>query len=174
MKIFIDDERMPLDGEVGEWIIARDPTTAFGLLNANAPFITHLSFDNDLGYKVEGRDIMAQMFGTPEIRPLPLPRLVEIRVHSANTVANQAMLDLARSALKAGILLPGVTIENRSALHERYHTAGSWYDDDYETERERLDALGTKNDGNDEIARLKEVEDRYGIIMDGNGSCLLP
>ena len=43
MKIFIDDERMPLNEEIGDWVIARDPTTAFGLLNANAPFITHLN-----------------------------------------------------------------------------------------------------------------------------------
>lgn len=174
MKIFIDDERMPIDSEDGKWVIARDPQTAFGLLNANAAFITHLSFDNDLGYKTEGRDIMAQMFGTPEIRPLPLPRLVEIRVHSANTVANQAMLELARSAQKAGVLRADVVIENRSALYERYHTAGTWYDDPYETEQERLDALRNGSAIDDEIERLKDVEDCYGIVMEGNGTARLP
>lgn len=174
MKIFIDDERMPLDSEVGEWIIARDPQTAFGLIHANAPFITHLSFDNDLGYQTEGRDIMAQTFGTPLIRPTPLPKLVEIRVHSANTVANQAMLDLAQSAQKAGILRPDVVIENRSALYERYHTAGSWYDDAYETEQERLDALRASDPMEDEMKRLKSVEERYGIIMEGDGAVRLP
>ena len=175
MKIFIDDERMPPKDEIGDWVIARDPKTACGLLNANAPFITHLSFDNDLGYEMEGRDIMAHIFGTPVVPPLPLPKLVEIRVHSANVVANSAMLDLARCALKSGVLLPGVTIQNRSALHERYDTiGGSWYDDDYETEKDRLEAVRNGNGGQDEIARLKEVEDRYGIIMEGNGTCLLP
>ena len=117
---------------------------------------------------------MAQMFGTPEIRPTPLPRLVEIRVHSANTVANQAMLELARSAQKSGILLPEVIIENRSALYERYHTAGTWYDDANESEEERLDALRSSNPMADEMERLKGVEERYGIIMDGDGAVRLP
>lgn len=173
MKIFIDDERMPLASEAGQWVIVRDPTTAFGVIRPNAHLITHLSFDNDLGYETEGRDIMAQIFGTPLIHPTPLPRLVKIRVHSANTVANQAMLDLARAAQKAGILRPDVIIENCSALYERYHTAGSWYDDAYETEQERLDALRSSDPMEDEMKRLKSIEEQYGINMEGSGACLL-
>ena len=84
---------------------------------------------------------MAQIFGTPEVQPLPFPRLVEISVHSANIVANQAMLELARSAQKSGTLRSEVIIENRSALYEQYQTIQSWYDDAYENEKDRLKAL---------------------------------
>lgn len=147
MKIFIDDERMPIETEEGEWVIIRDPDTAIKILNANSAFITHISFDNDLGFKTEGRDIMTQMFGTPEIAPMTFPRLIEIRVHSANTIACQAMIDLARSAQKAGILRCDVIIDKRSALYERYDTSESWYDDEYETEKERLEALISSQHG---------------------------
>ncbi|WP_298847415.1 cyclic-phosphate processing receiver domain-containing protein [uncultured Salinicola sp.] len=173
MRIFIDDERMPLASEAGEWVIVRDPTTAFGVIRANAHLITHLSFDNDLGFETEGRDIMAELFGTPVVAPTALPRLVEIRVHSANIVANQAMLDLARSAQKATILMPDVTIVNRSALHEDYRTIVTHDDPEMRQEEQRLETLRTTNNGEDEIERLKDVERRHGIIMEGNGICLL-
>ena len=173
MKIFIDDERMPLASEEDEWVIVRDPQTAFAVIRANAHRITHLSFDNDLGFEIEGRDIMAEIFGTPLAAPTALPRLIEIRIHSANVVANQAMLDLARSAQKATLLMPDVTIVNRSALHEDYRTIVTHDDPDMKQEEKRLETLRSANDGEDEIERLKDVERRYGIIMEGNGTCLL-
>jgi hypothetical protein len=174
MRIFIDDERMPLASEAGDWVIVRDPQTAFAVIHANAHAITHLSFDNDLGCAVEGRDIMAELFGTPLVAPTPLPRLVEIRVHSANIVASQAMLDLARSAQKATILMPDVSIVNRSALHEDYRTVVTHDDPEMRRERRRLDSLREADDGEREMDRLEDVERRYGFIMEGNGTCLLP
>jgi len=120
MKIFIDDERMPLRDEIGEWIIVREPKTAIDLIRANAPFVTHLSFDNDLGFELEGDDVMKALFGTPMTAPVRLPVLQEIRVHSANIVKNKAMIDRAVSARDAGVIGADVHIEARSALYERY------------------------------------------------------
>lgn len=142
MKIFIDDERIPPRGEEADWVIVRDPKAAFAILHANSAHITHISFDNDLGFETEGRDIMQQvLLGTPVTRPVPFPRLEAIYVHSANTVAAQAMLDLAASGKKSGIIRKEVIIEGHSALYEKYQTFSSWYDEAYEAESERLDGL---------------------------------
>jgi hypothetical protein len=141
MKIFIDDERMPLESEDGAWVIVRFAHTALNVIDANAHAITHISFDNDLADSLEGRDIMQRIFGTPAHAPIPLPRLEEIRVHSANTVAAREMIALARNALEAGVIQPGVNIIQMSALDHRYHTVTSWYDDAYESEKERQATL---------------------------------
>jgi len=139
VKIFIDDERYPLREEQGEWVIVRTPLDALAVIEANAPWITHISFDNDLGFEIEGRDILQVIVGNHENKyPMVLPRLEEIRVHSANVVAAQAILDLARSAQKHGVIRADVNIVQRSALHEKYDMPSSWYDDFYETEKERL------------------------------------
>jgi len=136
MKIFIDDERFPIREETGEWIIVRDPDSALSIIRSNSAWITHISFDNDLGFPIEGRTIMVAIFG----EQVPFPVLEEICVHSANVVAAKAMFDLATSAQKAGILRENVRIEMRSALHVKYQTISSWYDDGYENEKDRLAA----------------------------------
>lgn len=120
MRIFIDDERLPLPEEAGQWLVVRTAHDAITAIRAHAPVITHISFDNDLGGPAEGRDIMHHITGSAMRAPISLPSLEEIRVHSANTVAAKAMLDLARSARDAGAISPEVKIVNRSALHERY------------------------------------------------------
>lgn len=120
MKVFIDDERSPLKAEEGEWVIVRNPDAAIALIRENAPVITHISFDNDLGFEKEGRDILQAIVGTPAEEGIELPKLEEIRVHSANVVAARAMMDLARSAIKAGCLPSETRVVNRSALHEAY------------------------------------------------------
>lgn len=172
MKIFIDDERYPLRGEERDWVIVRDPVTALAIIRANAATITHISFDNDLGYDTEGRTILSMVLGTPVMAPMVMPRLEEIRVHSANTVANKSMIDLAQSAQQTGTLRQDVRIEQASALYTTYPTLESWYDDAYEGEKERLAALTDPVDG--EMQRLQDVEDRLGVVMDGNGTCKLP
>ena len=142
MKIFIDDDRMPQ--EPGDWVIARDPQTAFGLIHANSPWITHLSFDHNLDHQVTGLDILTQMFGTEYLQPDILPRLVEICMHSSDSKANAQMRNVAQAAKDSGILRTDVEIVNRSALYTQYHTFASWYDDAYETEKERLGALRSR------------------------------
>lgn len=137
MKIFIDDERFPVREETGEWIIVRDPDSALSIIRSNCAWITHISFDNDLGFVLEGRNVMSMIFQ----EQIAFPRLEEIRVHSANVVAAQAMINLARSAQKAGILRESVQIDMRSALYEKYQTITSWYDDAYENEKDRLEVL---------------------------------
>ena len=142
MKIFIDDDRMP--SEPGEWVIARDPQTAFGLIHANSPWITHLSFDQNLGHQVTGLGILTEILGADILRPEVFPRLIEICVHSTDNKANNDMRAVAQAAKDSGVLRADVEIVNRSALHTQYHTFSSWYDDAYETERERQDALRSR------------------------------
>ena len=69
--------------------------------------------------------------------------------------------------------MPDVTIVNRSALHEDYRTIVTHDDPEMRQEEQRLETLRTTNNGEDEIERLKDVERRHGIIMEGNGICLL-
>lgn len=172
MKIFIDDERYPLKGEEGDWIIVREAQAAIDLIRANAAQVTHISFDNDLGCDLQGRDVMNAVLGTPVSAPIPLPRLVELRVHSANVPAFTAMMEIAQCARDNGVLRPNVRIEGASALYIVYPNITSWYDDAYEDEKDRLAALAGGSD--DVTADLQRVEERYGIIMEGNGVCRLP
>ena len=141
MKIFIDDERFPAREEQGSWIIVRDPDSAINLIKANAAWITDISFDNDLGYKLEGRHVMQAILGDAMNAPTPLPRLESIRVHSANVVAAKAMLEAAKDARNKGILRENVEIVYVPATHETYETLLSWYDEVYETEKDRLASI---------------------------------
>ncbi|MAM39522.1 MAG: hypothetical protein CL949_13705 [Erythrobacter sp.] len=120
MRIFIDDERLPLPEEAGQWLVVRTAHAAITALREHAAEITHISFDNDLGGPAEGRDIMHHVVGTAMRAPLPLPNLQEIRIHSANIVAAKAMFELAHGAKAAGVIPAHVWIVSRSALHERY------------------------------------------------------
>ena len=172
MKIFIDDERYPLAGEKADWVIVREGQGAIDLIRANAAQITHISFDNDLGGDLQGRDVMNTVLGTPVSEPIPLPRLVELRVHSANVIAFTAMMEIAQCARDNGVLQPNVRIEVASALYTDYPNITNWYDDAYENEKDRLAALAGESD--DITADLQRVEERCGIIMEGNGVCRLP
>lgn len=175
MKIFIDDERMPLP-DTGEWVIVRDPSTACAVIYQNAAAITHISFDNDLGFEMEGRDILRQLLGTPVVRPASLPRLEAIIVHSANTVANSAMVDLARDAQAKGVLRAEVAIIRNSALDVAYPTISSHHDESMKAEDDRLRAIEMPRDdeASRELDRLEALEHDLGIVMEGNGTCRLP
>lgn len=141
MKIFIDDERYPPRTEQGEWIIVRDPQSAIALIKTNAAWITHISFDNDLGYALEGRHVMLAILGDAMNEPTPLPRIKEIRVHSANVVASRNMLETAKDAKAKGAIRSDVEIYYVPATHSNYETQTSWYDEAYEDEKDRLAAL---------------------------------
>ena len=120
MRIFIDDERLPLPSEDGLWTVVRDPQEAIALIEAHFNSITHLSFDNDLQHELEGRHILSRIIGSPVQEGLEMPSLQEIRVHSANTPSAEAMMRLAENAVSAGILPAGVNVVRRSALDESY------------------------------------------------------
>ena len=120
MRLFIDDERLPLPAENGKWTVVRDPEEAIKIIEANAASITHLSFDNDLQHELEGRHILSRIVGNPVQEGLEMPSLQELRVHSANGPSSEAMMLLAQNAVSAGILPPNVRIMRRSALKESY------------------------------------------------------
>ena len=120
MRLFIDDERVPLPVEAHLWHVVRTPLEAIGALIENAAHITHLSFDNDLQIATEGRHILAQILMTPPECGFVLPELQELRVHSANVPAAEAMLSMARAGMRNGTLPPGGWVSLRSALHEAY------------------------------------------------------
>ncbi|MEP3156897.1 MAG: cyclic-phosphate processing receiver domain-containing protein [Nitratireductor sp.] len=120
MRLFIDDERLPLLVEAHLWRVVRSPVEAIEALIENAELITHLSFDNDLQHPTEGRHILKQILMTPTGCGIVLPELQELRVHSANVPAAEAMLSMARAGVRNGALPPGVRVSLRSALHEAY------------------------------------------------------
>ena len=120
MRIFIDDERFPLEHETGQWAIVREPIEAIDMIRANAQSITHISFDNDLGHDLEGRDVLNAIIGTPVSEGIEMPALIELRVHSANIAAAKSMIDLATSGRQHGALPSDLHIVSRSALQENY------------------------------------------------------
>lgn len=120
MRLFVDDERLPLASECNLWAIVRRPEAAILMLVEHAPIITHISLDNDLQSPIEGRHILAKIIGTPVDEPIYLPVLEEIRIHSANGPAASAMMAAAVAAKRCGVLRPLVRITRRSALDEDY------------------------------------------------------
>jgi hypothetical protein len=120
MKIFIDDERMPLPAEDGQWIIVRDGQQAINLIKANRFFITAISFDNDLGGPVEGADVLKAIVGNIFEDALDLPRLQEIRVHSANNIQARTIHNLTSDAIRDGKLSPGIEVRMMPATEYAY------------------------------------------------------
>ncbi len=114
MKIFIDDERLPLS-EQSEWVVVRSADAALKIITENQHIITHISFDNDLGDDIkDGYWIMRQMFSGWERDIVVMPELCEIIVHSANVVAANNLMQLARSAR------PDINVARKSALEFNY------------------------------------------------------
>ena len=54
MRLFVDDERLPLASECDLWTIVRRPEGAILMIVEHAPIITHISLDNDLQSPIEG------------------------------------------------------------------------------------------------------------------------
>ena len=120
MRLFVDDERLPLASELNLWTIVRRPEAAILMIVEHAPIITHISLDNDIQSSIEGRHILARIIGTPVNEPIDLPALEEIRIHSANGPAASAMMAAAIAAKRCGVLRPLVRITRRCALDEEY------------------------------------------------------
>lgn len=123
MKIFIDDERMPLASDADGWVIIRSGRVAIDMIKANAPVVSLISFDNNLRGELDGDDVLKAIIGEDGQHSIPLPKLREIRIHTADTVMNRAMRNRAETAVRKGVLHPETVVINRSALWERYPMA---------------------------------------------------
>ena len=120
MRLFVDDERLPLASECNLWAIVRRFEAAILMIVEHAPIITHTSLDNNLQSPIEGRHIPAKIIHTPVDEPIDLPVLEEIRIHSENGPAAAAMMAAATAAKRCGVLRPLVRIMRRSAPDEDY------------------------------------------------------
>lgn len=120
MKIFIDDERMPIAHETAQWVIVREGQQAIDIIKANHLVITAISFDNDLGGPVEGDDVLKAIVGTIFDEPLELPCLEEIIVHSANNIKAQVIINRANDAIRDGKLSSRVKVIRKAATEYHY------------------------------------------------------
>jgi hypothetical protein len=124
VAIFLDDERnFPL-GE--DWTVVRTVEDMLDLIDRVDGRIVEISFDNDLQRDLEG------IHGLTAIRerllddPKRLPSLERITVHSANSVAADAMVFDLLSYRKHGVF-PAFEIRRRPADGDFYPLAA---DDD--------------------------------------------
>lgn len=85
LALFLDDERFPpLDGH--EWVIVRTVPAAVAWIKANG-LPVHLSFDNDLQQRLEGRHLALWLVRTDaESGGTFLPDDFSWYVHSQNSV----------------------------------------------------------------------------------------
>lgn len=86
LKIFLDDERMPNQvykkTNNDDWVIVRTVPEFKDLINSHEPEeIGFLSFDNDLGTELEGKDAIKWLVHEKQYDI----RDIECNVHSANT-----------------------------------------------------------------------------------------
>lgn len=118
MKLFVDDERFPLDDG---WEIRRDTLGAFMAINLHAAGnleyqIEQLSLDHDLGEGGEGYDV-ARNLEDKVLQGMCLPPFV-LQVHSGNSVGVQRILQsfyaIARYCERNGLNIP--TIMRRETL----------------------------------------------------------
>jgi hypothetical protein len=120
VAIFLDDERnFPL-GE--DWIVVRTVEDMLDLIDRVDARVVEISFDNDLQRDLEG------IHGLTAIRerllddPTRLPSLERITVHSANSVAADAMVFDLLSYRRHGVL-PPFEIRRRPADGDLYPLA---------------------------------------------------
>lgn len=83
--LFLDDERFPPeDGR--EWVVVRSVARAIAWIKAHG-LPSHLSFDNDLGMRVEGRHLALWLVRVDgELDGTWLPDDFSYTVHSQNSV----------------------------------------------------------------------------------------
>ena len=122
MRIFLDDERLPIeDGE--PWFIARTVEEMFALIeqgSARGDPVTCISFDHDLGAdETEAKHAVQRIIDTKIDQPNSYPSLDTIIFHTANIVEIENMAAKLRNAADAGIF-PALTIKERSALFNSY------------------------------------------------------
>lgn len=122
MKIFLDDERNPRQGE-DDWTIVRSVEALNVALARHGNKITHLSLDHDLGRRLSGSDAVNTIAGHAFAEPFRLPALEKITVHSANTAAARSMLDKLQGSRGNGGLSKSVCITYDPARDDTYPLA---------------------------------------------------
>lgn len=81
MRIFLDDVRMPPDGD---WMIVRSASPAMALvLSGN---VTHISFDHDLGEELSGYAVACCIEAAAYYNKIPR---MTWEIHSANPVGRE-------------------------------------------------------------------------------------
>jgi len=109
-KLFIDDERNPMDVKWGswqdqeiyrdaEWVIARNWHEVLELV-VSIGFPQMISFDHDLGDGEKTGYEIAQRLCDMVMDGVPLPANFEFRVHSMNPVGGQNILKYMDNFLK--------------------------------------------------------------------------
>lgn len=95
MKIYLDDERTPPEGE--DWTLTRGAGATLCLLVEHEGDITHLSLDHDLGTVRTGYDVLLWIERMVVEEGYKPPE--HITVHSANSGARPKM-ELAIEAIR--------------------------------------------------------------------------
>jgi len=90
MKLWLDDERNPINHGKPDWVWVKTFNEAIKQLKTN--LVTDISFDHDLGEGKSGYDVakwIEKEFMLNEEYPLP-----NVEVHSSNPVGRQNILSL--------------------------------------------------------------------------------
>lgn len=122
MRIFLDDERLPLDND-DSWAIARTLDEFYSLLKEAEVLcdpVTEISFDHDLGAGGEAKHAVQHMIDLELDEPgRHFPELRRVTIHTANTVELHNMAQRFQCAAREGIF-PGLEVCKKSALWTRY------------------------------------------------------
>jgi hypothetical protein len=106
-RLFIDDERVPMDVtwqdqalyRDSEWIIARNWNEVLELV-VSLGFPSMISFDHDLGENEKTGYAIAQKLGDMILDGIDLPENFEFRVHSKNPVGAENIRSYMYNFLK--------------------------------------------------------------------------
>lgn len=84
-KMFLDDERFPVDKEMNEFLIVRTFVEAVKLMETKG-CPNYISFDHDLGEGPNGYDLVKWMINKDLDKPGFIPNEFSFYVHSQNPV----------------------------------------------------------------------------------------
>ena len=135
MRIFLDDERLPID-DGKPWTIVRSISAFFKTIaeaNAARDPVTVISFDHDLGPGGEAGRAIKKMLQMEQSEPgVHFPKLELVIIHTANAVQLKSMTETFITAAKEG-LFPHLVVQTKSALFTRYPISSA---DDYDEDED--------------------------------------
>lgn len=139
MRIFLDDERLPID-DGKPWTIVRSISAFFKTIaeaNAAGDPVTVISFDHDLGAGGEASRAIKKMLQMQQSEPgVHFPKLKLVIIHTANAVQLKSMTNTFMAAAEEG-LFPHLVVQTKSALFTRYPIDETIFSaDDYDDEDE--------------------------------------
>lgn len=113
MKIFLDDERIP----VGEgWMVVRNYAEFTRLFAAAGADVTELSFDHDLGFREPtGNECVNWLIETALDYPQTVIGLTRIYFHTANGIGLKQMRSKIENMQRMGYF-PNAELIDRSCL----------------------------------------------------------